>query len=96
MRVTLLTLRQILERVKKETCSPSRCHCAGASALNEFARQKPPRSEPDNSIGKGFYWDEAILYSLGAYRRGTLASIFWSGPVYRISSGPGEGVEPVD
>jgi hypothetical protein len=36
---------------------------------------------------KGFYWDEAILYPPHVHWRDGQASIFWSGPVFRIIPG---------
>jgi len=55
-----------------------------AGVLNEIVRQKPPQPEPDCCIGKGFYWDEAILYSSGARWNEVPGSVFWNGPVYHI------------
>jgi hypothetical protein len=58
-----------------------------ASALNEIARRKPPRPEPECCMQKGFYWDEAILYPAGAHWKDEPASAFWNGPVGRIIPG---------
>ncbi len=58
-----------------------------ASALNEFAKQKPLRPDPDCCVAKGFYWDEAILYPAGAHWNNPPASAFWNGPVYKIIPG---------
>ena len=59
-----------------------------AGALNEIVKQKPPVAEPDCCSRKGFYWDEAILYSRGAHwREDASASVFWNGPVFRTVAG---------
>ena len=58
-----------------------------AAALNGMAKEKPPQPEQACCIQKGFYWDEAILYAPHGRWRDAPASIFWSGPVFRIIPG---------
>src|SRR2546429_663919 len=59
-----------------------------AAQLNGAAKKKPPQPQPACCIQKGFYWDEAILYPPHGRWRDAPASIFWSGPVFRIIPGP--------
>jgi hypothetical protein len=44
-------------------------------------------AEPDCCIQKGFYWDEAILYPASTHWKDASASLFWNGPVVRITPG---------
>ncbi len=58
-----------------------------AQELREAAKQKPSQPEPDCCTQKGFYWDDAILYSPRQRWEDGPAPAFWNGPVYRIMPG---------
>jgi hypothetical protein len=58
-----------------------------AKALQEPAKQKPPRPEPNCCVQKGFYWDDAILYAPRERWENAPASVFWNGPVLRVIPG---------
>jgi len=58
-----------------------------AGALNEIVKQKPRQPEPSCCIQKGFYWDDAILYTPHAHWKNEPTSVFWNGPVVRIIPG---------
>lgn len=40
--------------------------------------------EPGPNSGKGFYWDEAILYAPQEKWSSASAPVFWRGPVFQI------------
>ena len=48
------------------------------------ASRTPPEPKPDCCVQKGFYWDEAILYPVGAHWKDASASLFWNGPVVKV------------
>jgi hypothetical protein len=55
-----------------------------ATALAEFAKQKPDEPHPQCCIQKGFNWDEAILFSPHSRWNDIPAAVFWNGPVVRV------------
>lgn len=54
--------------------------------LNGRATRTPPQPKPDCRVQKGFYWDVAILHPAGSPWKDVPASVFWNGPVARITS----------
>lgn len=48
---------------------------------------RPSSSRPQPNSGKGFYWDEAILYGPNSRWESAPKSLFWQGPVYRVIPG---------
>jgi len=54
-----------------------------ASALSEFAKQKPEQPHPQCCVQKGFNWDEVILYAPHSQWKDAPAAVFWNGPVVR-------------
>ncbi len=54
-----------------------------SSKLSDLAN-RAPQPKPDCCIQKGFYWDQAILFSPGAHWKDAPSSVFWNGPVYKI------------
>lgn len=41
-------------------------------------------SEPRPNSGRGFYWDQAILYAPHLKWKDAPAPLFWRGPVYQV------------
>ena len=58
-----------------------------ASALSEFAMQKPEQPHPQCCVQRGFNWDEAILYAPHSQWKDAPVAVFWNGPVVRVMSG---------
>lgn len=56
-----------------------------SKALNRMANSKP--SQPRPNSGKGFYWDEAILYPAHSKWNDAETPLFWQGPVYQVIPG---------
>ena len=55
-----------------------------SGALTETVKRKPPEAQPTCCVKKGFYWDDAILFSRGTCWKDAAPSAFWNGPVVRI------------
>lgn len=55
-----------------------------SGALAETVKGKPPEAQPTCCVQKGFYWDDAILYSRGTRWKDAAPSAFWNGPVVRV------------
>jgi len=55
-----------------------------AQELNRITKDKPSLPQPECCLGKGFHWDEAILYPAKARWKDAPAPVFWNGPVARI------------
>jgi hypothetical protein len=55
-----------------------------AQELNRRAAAKPPEVKPACCIGRGFYWDDAILYAAHAQWRDEPPPVFLNGPVVRV------------
>lgn len=53
-----------------------------SKALNRMANLRP--SDPQPNSGKGFYWDEAIVYGPHSKWKDALTPLFWRGPVYQV------------
>jgi hypothetical protein len=61
-----------------------------SNALRQMASSMP--SEPRPNSGKGFYWDQALLYP--AHAQWTNAKpVFWQGPVFRVIDGLQEAIK---
>jgi hypothetical protein len=56
-----------------------------SAKLKVRATRIPPQTKPDCCVQKGFYWDEAILYPAGMHWKDAPASLFWNGPVVKIT-----------
>jgi hypothetical protein len=56
-------------------------HHLVAGELNGMAKVKAPRPEPSCCFDRGFYWDDAILYSSGVHWQDSPVSAFWNGPI---------------
>ncbi len=50
-----------------------------------MAKQLPSQPEPNS--GKGFYWDEAIVFAPHVRWDNASSVSFWEGPVYRVMPG---------
>jgi hypothetical protein len=55
-----------------------------ASRLGEMIKQKPPEPPPACCVGKGFYWDDAIVYAPHARWEDPPRPEFWNGAVVRV------------
>lgn len=55
---------------------------AVSKALNRTANSNS--SDPQPNSGKGFYWDEAVLYAPRSKWNDSPAPLFWRGPVYEV------------
>jgi hypothetical protein len=55
-----------------------------AQELNRRAAAKPPEVKPACCIGRGFYWDDAILYAAHVQWRDEPSPAFLNGPVVHI------------
>jgi hypothetical protein len=53
-----------------------------SKALNRMANSSS--SEPRPNSGRGFYWDEAIVYGLHSKWKDEPTPLFWLGPVYQV------------
>jgi len=49
-------------------------------------------SEPEPNSGKGFYWDQAILYAPRAKWDEAPKPLFWQGPVFEVIRGLGTAI----
>ena len=78
------TLERIADLRAQQFWDP---HHMVAEALNEIAKKKPPQPQPECCLGRGFYWDEAILYPPSVRWQDAGTSAFWNGPVVRIVPG---------
>lgn len=54
-------------------------------ALEKMGRQMTAGPRPNS--GKGFYWDQAIVFAPQARWENDPAPAFWQGPVYQIIPG---------
>jgi hypothetical protein len=50
-----------------------------------MANSNPSARQPNS--GKGFYWDEAILYAPRSKWNDAPMPLFWHGPVYKVIPG---------
>jgi hypothetical protein len=55
-----------------------------AQELNRRAVTKSPETKPACCVGRGFYWDDVILYPPHAQWNDEPSSVFWNGPVVRV------------
>lgn len=55
-----------------------------AQDLNRRAATKPPEPKPACCVGRGFYWDDLILYAPHAQWRDEPQPVFLNGPVVHI------------
>jgi len=78
------TLRRIPDTRAKQFWDPN--HLV-AQELNRIANDKPPKSQPDCCVQKGFFWDEAIVYGPQAKWKDELRPAFMNGPVVKIAAG---------
>jgi hypothetical protein len=62
-----------------------------SNALRQLAKSKT--SEPPPNSGKGFYWDEAILYPPHSKWNDARTALFWQGPVYQVVAGIQAAIE---
>jgi hypothetical protein len=53
--------------------------------LVKIAGEHPEQPKPDCCIDNGFFWDEAVLFPPLLKWRQTPTSIFWNGPVVRVT-----------
>ena len=56
-----------------------------SNALNRMANSR--LSQPQPNSGRGFYWDEAILYAPHSKWKDAPTPLFWRGPVYQVIPG---------
>ena len=77
------TLGRIPDRRAQQFWDPN--HVV-AEQLARIAKQNLGRRQPDCCVRKGFYWDEAILFSPGSHWGDGPEPEFWNGPVYRITA----------
>ncbi len=56
-----------------------------SNALKEMAAHRP--SQPATNSGKGFYWDQAMVYAPHSQWERAPQPTFWKGPVYRVTPG---------
>ena len=78
------TLARLPDRRVRQFWDPS--HVI-ASALGNFANQRPEQPHPQCCLQKGFHWDEAILYAPHVHWKDAPAAVFWNGPVVRVLPG---------
>jgi hypothetical protein len=58
-----------------------------ASALAEFAKQRPGQPLPRCCVQKGFNWDEVVLYAPHSEWANAPPAVFWNGPIAKVISG---------
>lgn len=52
--------------------------------LSQIASAKPGQRKPNCCEGKGFFWDDAMLYAPHTQWKDMPVSVFWNGPVWKI------------
>ena len=55
-----------------------------AQELNRRASANPPQPKPACCVGRGFYWDDVLLYAPHTFWRAESPASFWDGPVIRV------------
>jgi len=63
--------------------------------LSQMESLRHLQTEPNS--GKGFYWDEAIVYGPHSKWKDAPTPLFWNGPVYQVIPGLGgalNGIAP--
>jgi len=78
------TLRRIPDARAKQFWEPN--HLV-AQELNRIAKEKPGQLQPRCCTSKGFFWDEAIVYTPRAKWESGPSPRFMSGPVVEITAG---------
>lgn len=58
-----------------------------SKTLNRMGNSNPSARQPNS--GKGFYWDEAILFAPHSEWKDAPTPLFWRGPVYQVIPGLG-------
>jgi hypothetical protein len=54
-----------------------------AQELDRRARERQGQPAPDCCVEKGYFWDDAILYSSNLTWKQMPTAVFWNGPVVR-------------
>ena len=78
------TLGRISDRRARQFWDPQ--HLV-AQELSLMSKEKHGQPEQECCVEKGFFWDDAILYSPHVKWVDTPVSVFWNGPVVRVVSG---------
>lgn len=61
-----------------------------SKALSRMANSNT--SEPQANSGRGFYWDQAILYAPQGKWEDASKPLFWQGPVFEVIRGLGTAI----
>jgi hypothetical protein len=77
------TLARITDNQVRQFWDPK--HVVSAT-LKEHALRTPPQTKRDCCVQKGFYWDEAILYPARTSWKDAPTSVFWNGPIVKVTS----------
>ena len=56
-----------------------------AEELARFSQQNSWQMKPDCCVGKGFHWDEVVLYGPHVRWNDGPKPVYWNGAVYRIA-----------